>query len=322
MGTHFFVEFYVYSKVLAIVTRRFFFNFRSRGARSIISDDCSTCYCNTCGEYSATATCYSCSSVYSEITNTNLERKNSISSIKSVTRIGDRTLAIIDTDSESSIGSFGSIDSPKTAWKNNHAKMGTVGGPKTASARSEAKSHKVMAEAASDDVFVNTDDEEEEDGSTSVISDSSVASVIEAVKNATLHHAGGLGDSRGEAKHGEAVGEDLARAEDGYFRNPGVLTSGAIYGFSLRKKKDMAPKPGSPLMQSNTLRPSPRRPSFRQYNNTVTSRISVDSLASPMNSLTVTQSHNIDATNTLQRNRGPRPAYSDANMQHSLGYLP
>ena len=25
---------------------------------------------------------------------------------------------------------------------------------------------------------------------------------------------------------------------------------------------------------------------------------------------------------TLRRNRGPRPAYSDANMQHSLGYLP
>ena len=25
---------------------------------------------------------------------------------------------------------------------------------------------------------------------------------------------------------------------------------------------------------------------------------------------------------TLKRNRGPRPAYSDANMQHSLGYLP
>ena len=26
--------------------------------------------------------------------------------------------------------------------------------------------------------------------------------------------------------------------------------------------------------------------------------------------------------NTMTRNRGPRPAYSDANMQRSLGYLP
>ena len=32
------------------------------------------------------------------------------------------------------------------------------------------------------------------------------------------------------------------------------------------------------------------------------------------------ESNNIPET--LRRNRGPRPAYSDANMQHSLGYLP
>ncbi len=149
---------------------------------------------------------------------------------------------------------------------------------------------------------------EDDDENSSVISDSSVASVIEAVKNATR---AGEPDVNGTGN------------EEGYFRNPaGVLTSGAIYGFSLRKKKDMAPKPGSPLMQSNTLKPTTRRPSFRQYNNTVTSRISVDSLASPMNSLNIGQTHNIDAMSTLQRNRGPRPAYSDANMQHSLGYLP
>lgn len=30
----------------------------------------------------------------------------------------------------------------------------------------------------------------------------------------------------------------------------------------------------------------------------------------------------VDVTDTMRRNRGPRPAYSDANMQHSLGYLP
>ena len=78
------------------------------------SSACSTCYCQICGEDSATNTCYSCSSsMYSG--GSVLERK---SSIKSISRIGDRTLALIDTDSESSLESFGSIDSPKTAWKN------------------------------------------------------------------------------------------------------------------------------------------------------------------------------------------------------------
>ena len=129
----------------------------------------------------------------------------------------------------------------------------------------------------------------------------------------------------------------------GYFRNPtgpssgtlgsngssgsGQNANGSIYGFTLRRK--MA---GSPAMTST--RP---RPSFRQYNATVTSRqshISVDSLASPLSSLTLisqTKAQNSNANNgnnidsamtTLSRNRGPRPAYSDANMQHSLGYLP
>ena len=34
------------------------------------------------------------------------------------------------------------------------------------------------------------------------------------------------------------------------------------------------------------------------------------------------QSNGSSNHETLRRNRGPRPAYSDANMQHSLGYLP
>ena len=245
------------------------------------SSTCSTCYCQTCGEDSATATCYSCSSVYSEgsSTSTVLERK---SSIKSISRIGERTLAIIDTDSDSSLGSFGSIDSPKTAWRKNASKP---------------------ADQAS-------------------ITDSSVASVIEAVNKATEEHEDH--GSRGEV------------GIDGYFRNPTAAaisgsssTVGTIYGFTLRRKVP-ADK------DNNNLRPS-----FRQYhgnvgNGTITSRqsrISVDSLASPLSSLTLigqnksmTQgghTHNIDsAMATLNRNRGPRPAYSDANMQHSLGYLP
>ena len=201
-----------------------------------------------------------------------LERKGSI---KSISKIGDRTLAIIDTDSDSSLGSFGSIDSPKTAWKN---------------ATMKKKS--------------NMDD------TASSITDSSVASVIEAVNKATEGHDGG------------------------YFRNP----NGSIYGFTLRRKMaaSMAPSGSPSMLSSGQQRP---RPSFRQYNATVTSRqshISVDSLASPLSSLTLigqnsgsgngqsnTGSNNIDsAVTTLSRNPGPRPAYSDANMQHSLGYLP
>merc|ERR1719189_12430 len=81
------------------------------------SSACSTCFCQICGEDSATATCYSCTSMYSDIGDyKQLERK---SSIKSISKIGDRTLAIIETDSDSSLGSFGSIDSPKTAWRKN-----------------------------------------------------------------------------------------------------------------------------------------------------------------------------------------------------------
>ena len=68
---------------------------------------------------------------------------------------------------------------------------------------------------------------------------------------------------------------------------------------------------------------------------TVTSRhsqLSMDSLASPLSSLTLigqnssgngnNTDNNIDSAVGTFRNRGPRPAYSDANMQHSLGYLP
>lgn len=198
-----------------------------------------------------------------------LQRK---SSIKSISKIGDRTLAIIDTDSDSSLGSFGSIDSPKTAWRN-------------ATNKPEMKK--------------NDDDSDS-------ITDSSVASVIEAVNRATDGHSDG---------HGEVI--------DGYFRNPATSANGAIYGFTLRRKVGAS---------SPSVTASKPRPSFRQYNATVTSRqsrISVDSLASPLSSLTLIgqnksgNSNNIDsAMTTLSRNRGPRPAYSDANMQHSLGYLP
>ena len=256
--------------------RNFFYhcNYRSRIPPS---STCSTCYCQTCGEDSATATCYSCSSVYSDgsSTSTVLERK---SSIKSISRIGERTLGIIDTDSDSSLGSFGSIDSPKTAWRKN-----------------------VASKAAPDQAS---------------ITDSSVASVIEAVNKATEEHEDH--GSRGEV------------GIDGYFRNPTASGSavGTIYGFTLRRKV--------PDKDNNV---NHLRPSFRQYhhaggNGTITSRqsrISVDSLASPLSSLTLIgqnksmsgHTHNIDsAMATLNRNRGPRPAYSDANMQHSLGYLP
>ena len=168
------------------------------------------------------------------------------------------------------MGSFGSIDSPKTAWKN-------------------------ATKKAQDQVS---------------ITDSSVASVIEAVNKATEDH-------EDHGSRGEVI--------DGYFRNPTAAGSaGTIYGFTLRRK----------VPETNKDNSANLRPSFRQYNATITSRqsrISVDSLASPLSSLTLIgqnkslsgHTHNIDsAMATLNRNRGPRPAYSDANMQHSLGYLP
>ena len=101
-----------------------------------------------------------------------LERK---SSIKSISKIGDRTLAIIDTDSDSSLGSFGSIDSPKTAWKN-----ATGSGSKK--------------KAIDDDLDDFTDLAED----ATSITDSSVASVIEAVNRATDGH----NESRGEVIEG------------------------------------------------------------------------------------------------------------------------
>ena len=239
-----------------------------------------------------------------------LERK---SSIKSISRIGDRTLALIDTDSESSLESFGSIDSPKTAWKNANRNMTH----KTDSHNKVTKHSKPSnVNDHSVDIHGDEEDDDDDDDATSVITDSSVASVIEAVKKATECSGG----------RGEVI--------EGYFRNPNAtVNSSTIYGFTLKRKNDLM-IPGSPSMISSRQRDSSKtRPSFRQYNATVTSRhsqLSMDSLASPLSSLTlmgqVTNSsndNNIDsAMTTLMRNRGPRPAYSDANMQHSLGYLP
>ena len=250
-----------------------------------------------------------------------LERK---SSIKSISKIGDRTLAIIETDSDSSLGSFGSIDSPKTAWRKNVSTTNHEKGPQQKKSTGDnMKKNTIISNVNGRGGGKNSIEDDEDDldeTDTNSITDSSVASVIEAVNRATDGHD----ESRGEVI-------------EGYFRNPTSTASaananaqanghGAIYGFTLRRK--MA---GSPAMNS---RP---RPSFRQYNATVTSRqsrISVDSLASPLSSLTLigqnkvvssssSNSNNIDsAVTTLSRNRGPRPAYSDANMQHSLGYLP
>ena len=239
-----------------------------------------------------------------------LERK---SSIKSISRIGDRTLALIDTDSESSLESFGSIDSPKTAWKNANRNMNY----KTDSQNKATKHSKPSDLVNHHSVGIHKEDlDDDDDDATSVITDSSVASVIEAVKKATECSGG----------RGEVI--------EGYFRNPNAtVNSSTIYGFTLKRKNDLM-IPGSPSMISSRQRDSKTRPSFRQYNATVTSRhsqLSMDSLASPLSSLTlmggqVTNSsndNNIDsAVTTLMRNRGPRPAYSDANMQHSLGYLP
>lgn len=259
------------------------------------------------------------------------------SSIKSISKIGDRTLAIIETDSDSSLGSFGSIDSPKTAWRKNQApadknKIKTV--DKNIPVNSRIGKQK---DGSLDDDIDSDDDSNDEDlTDTNSITDSSVASVIEAVNRATDGHHGGSRNH--ESDRGEVI--------EGYFRNPTTSTAsaaasaaaananGSLYGFTLRRK--MA---GSQSPAMNTGRP---RPSFRQYNATVTSRqsrISVDSLTSPLSSLTLignqnkansgsnssnnSSSNNIDsAMTTLSRNRGPRPAYSDANMQHSLGYLP
>ena len=276
----------------------FLFLYRSRPPPS---SACSTCYCQICGEDSARATCYSCTSMYSDLGDyKQLERK---SSIKSISKIGDRILAIIETDSDSSLGSFGSIDSPKTAWRKN--------APTDKAKNSENTPNINKKDAGS------LDEDGETETDTNSITDSSVASVIEAVNRATDGHS----ESRGEVI-------------EGYFRNPtsaaaAANANGAIYGFTLRRKIGAS----SPAMNSSS-RP---RPSFRQYNATVTSRqsrISVDSLTSPLNSLTAnpsnkvstnssSNSNNIDSAVTpLSRNRGPRPAYSDANMQHSLGYLP
>ena len=279
------------------------------------SSACSTCYCQICGEDSATATCYSCTSMYSDGGCSDYKQLERKSSIKSISKIGDRTLAIIETDSDSSLGSFGSIDSPKTAWRKN-VSTATEKGPQKKSTTDNMKST-LIANVAGRNVGKNSieDDDDEEETDTNSITDSSVASVIEAVNRATDGHD----ESRGEVI-------------EGYFRNPTSTASaanagtaanghGAIYGFTLRRK--MA---GSPAMNS---RP---RPSFRQYNATVTSRqsrISVDSLASPLSSLTLigqnkvssssSNSNNIDsAVTTLSRNRGPRPAYSDANMPYQI----
>ncbi len=99
-----------------------------------------------------------------------------------------------------------------------------------------------------------------------------------------------------------------------------------------------------------------RRLSFQQYyqngqngqnTGTIRSRISIDSLSSEHPSTSEKLGNkkssdedeeeeatdeqptdddddvdDVDVTDTMRRNRGPRPAYSDANMQHSLGYLP
>ena len=283
--------------------RKSFLFFRSRVPPS---SACSTCYCQICGEDSTTNTCYSCSSMYSG--GSVLERK---SSIKSISRIGDRTLALIDTDSESSLESFGSIDSPKTAWKNANRNM-----THKTNSQTVTKHSKPVSDHSVDIHEDDEDDDDDDDDETSVITDSSVASVIEAVKKATECSGG----------RGEVI--------EGYFRNPNAtVNSSTIYGFTLKRKNDLM-IPGSPSMISSRQRDSSKtRPSFRQYNATVTSRhsqLSMDSLASPLSSLTlmgqVTNSsndNNIDsAMATLMRNRGPRPAYSDANMQHSLGYLP
>ena len=80
-----------------------------------------------------------------------------------------------------------------------------------------------------------------------------------------------------------------------------------------------------------------RRLSFQQYyqnqnqaSGTLRSRISIDSLSSDHTKKNSSSDDDDLAAaggsskdyDTLSRNRGPRPAYSDANMQHSLGYLP
>ena len=310
------------------------FTFRSRLPPS---SACSTCFCQICGEDSATATCYSCTSMYSDIGD--YKQLKRTSSIKSISKIGDRTLAIIETDSDSSLGSFGSIDSPKTAWRKNQAPA-DKNKIKTADKNIPVNSRiGKQKDGSLDDDNDSDDDSNDEDlTDTNSITDSSVASVIEAVNRATDGHHGGSRNH--ESDRGEVI--------EGYFRNPTTSTAasaaataaaananGSIYGFTLRRK--MA---GSQSPAMNTGRP---RPSFRQYNATVTSRqsrISVDSLTSPLSSLTLignqnkansgsgnssnnSSSNNIDsAMTTLSRNRGPRPAYSDANMQHSLGYLP
>ena len=69
--------------------------------------DCETCYSCSSAPYS------SCSTVVSPKT-----RKKPL--VKSVSSLGNRKLEIIATDSDSSLGTLSSIDSPQTAWKRNH----------------------------------------------------------------------------------------------------------------------------------------------------------------------------------------------------------
>lgn len=97
------------------------------------ASQCSTCkYCKICGESGANlddeSTCYSCSVYTSSRVSSSgscsvyAENKASSSSGAAAAASSKRNLEIISTDSDSSLGSFDSVESPTTAWKRNHEK--------------------------------------------------------------------------------------------------------------------------------------------------------------------------------------------------------
>ncbi|XP_059090987.1 uncharacterized protein LOC131886615 [Tigriopus californicus] len=237
-----------------------------------------------------TTTCYSCFSCTSDEGDYNSSQRSHHGSIDD-DGLSDGSDASSTMSEQSAASYLGTMDSPQTAWQRRNLEILQKKAPKPDPIDSDGEG------------CSSSEESDGPDGSSPT--NPSIRSIIQKVQMATEGHAG---HSSLTSSKSRSIGKG-AEHVDGFFRNLNMNPE--------EQNKEL----GNDFPANNGTK------SFREVNNAKSgSRLSLDSLSSSSSSSSSStessSSSELSVDSMVNGRKGPRPAYSEANMQNSLGYLP
>lgn len=239
-----------------------------------------------------TTTCYSCFSCTSDEGDYNSSSQRSHHGSIDDDGLSDGSEASSTISEESAASYLGTMDSPQTAWQRRNLEI--------------MQKKKVPQKGPIDSDGEGCSSSEESDGPNGSSSTKpSIRSVIQKVQMATEGHAG---NSSLTSSKSRSIGKG-AEHVDGFFRNLNMNPEEHNNNITTKNAPGSFPKVnhGQMMVKSG-------------------SRLSLDSLSSSSSEASTasssSSSSDLSVDSMVNGRKGPRPAYSEANMQNSLGYLP